>query len=76
MQLNSKLSIATAAILISTTLGAEDYIRVNYMQYSEADSRVKVMAPSIEVNKEVGVDYTVNAKIISDSVSGGNTYIY
>jgi len=71
MQLNYKLSVVTAAVLLTSTLYAEDYVRVNYMQYNESDSRVKVLAPSIELNKELGVDYTLNAKIIADSVSGG-----
>jgi len=71
MQLNYKLSVAAATFLCVSTLNAEDYVRVNYMQYSESDSRVEVMAPSIEINKDLGVDYTINAKLISDSVSGG-----
>ncbi len=75
MQLNYKLSMAAAVVLFSNTLQAEDYVRVNYMQYSEANSRVEVNAPSIEVNKDLGVDYTLNAKLISDSVSGA-TPIY
>ena len=75
MQLNHKISIVTAAVLFSSNLQAEDYVRVNYMQYTENDSRIQVQAPSIEVNKDFGVDYTLNAKLIGDSVSGG-TPIY
>lgn len=75
MQLNHKISIITASLLFSSTLMAEDYVRVNYMQYNESDSRISVQAPSIEVNKDLGVDYTLNAKLIADSVSGA-TPIY
>jgi hypothetical protein len=75
MQLKYKLSIVTATLLIGTVLNAEDYVRVNFMQYSENDNRVDVTAPAIEINKDFGVDYTLNASFVSDSVSGG-TPIY
>ena len=79
MQLNNKikLSIATIAILSSTTLSAssEDYVRINYMNYSESGNGVTVGAPAVEVNKNFGVDYTLNASIVSDTVSGA-TKVY
>jgi len=75
MQLKYKLSIITATVLLTNSLSAEDYIRVNYMQYNENDSRVEVSAPSVEINKDFGLNYTLNTKIVSDSVSGG-TPIY
>jgi len=79
MQLNHKikLSMATIAILGSTNLSAssEDYVRINYMQYDESNNGVKVQAPAIEVNKNFGVDYTLNASLVSDSVSGA-TKVY
>jgi hypothetical protein len=71
MQLRTKLSIAVATFLATTQIHAEDYVRVNVMQYSENDNRVAVLAPSIEVNKELGVDYTLNVSVVADSVSGG-----
>ena len=70
MQLKSKLSIFTSCLLISTTLNAEDFVRVNYLKYSENDDRIEVDAPSFELNKDFGVDYTLNVKLISDTVSG------
>ncbi len=75
MQLKNKISIITSSILITTVLNAEDYVRVNYLQYSESDGRIQVSAPSFELNKDLGVDYTLNVKLISDSVSGA-TPIY
>ncbi|MDB2405569.1 DUF3570 domain-containing protein [Arcobacteraceae bacterium] len=75
MQLRTKLSLAAASVLLTSSVYAEDYIRVNSMQYNENDSRVSVLAPSIEINKELGVDYTLNTMFVSDSVSGG-TPIY
>ena len=73
MQLDQKklkLSFVTASILLASSVYAQDYIRVNYMNYDETNSRVSVKAPSIEINKDFGVDYTLNASIVSDAVSG------
>jgi len=78
MQLDQKklkLSFVTASILLASSVLAEDYIRVNYMQYDENDNRVSVQAPSIEINKDFGVDYTLNTSIVLDAVSGA-TPIY
>jgi len=75
MQLNYKLSLACASILCTMSLEAQDYVRVNLMQYNETNNRVKVIAPAIEVNKDFGVDYTLKATLVSDSVSGA-TPIY
>ena len=78
MQLNQKklkLSLVAASVLLASSVMAEDYVRVNYMTYDESNSRVSVKAPSIEINKDFGVDYTLNTSIVSDSVSGA-TPIY
>jgi len=79
MQLNNKikLSFALVSIMSSINLSASssDYIRVNYMQYDENDNRVSVKAPSIAISKNFGVNYTLNASIVSDTVSGA-TPIY
>ncbi|HIP11886.1 MAG TPA: DUF3570 domain-containing protein [Arcobacter sp.] len=78
MQLNQKqfkLSFVTASILLASSVYAQDYVRVNYMQYDENDNRVSVQAPSIEVNKDFGVDYTLNVSLVTDAVSGA-TPIY
>jgi hypothetical protein len=75
MQLKTKFSLATTSILLASTLSAEDFVRVNVLQYDENDDRISVTAPSIEVNKEFGVDYTLNASLVGDALSGG-TPIY
>ena len=69
-----KISVVVSTILTSS-LYAQDYVKVQYLQYNEANNRVDVQAPSLEVNKDFGLDYTLNAKVVSDSVSGG-TPIY
>ena len=77
MQLNHKIKLSLAVVcLISTTnmsASNSDYVRVNYMQYNESNNGVDVMAPAVEVSKNLGVDYTLNASIVSDSVSGASS---
>ena len=78
MQLNQKklkLSLVTASLLFASSAFAQDYVRINYMQYDENDNRVSVKAPSIEINKDIGVNYTLNATVVTDTVSGA-TPIY
>lgn len=71
MQLG-KISVVTATFLFTQTVNAEDYVRVQYLQYNESDNRVDVIAPSIEVNKDFGLDYTLNVKLVTDAVSGAS----
>lgn len=75
MQLR-KISIITAIAIASINANAEDYVNVQVLHYSENDSRVSVLAPSIEVNKEFGTDYTLNVDIVADSVSGASPTYY
>lgn len=77
MQLINKkiqLSFAVVSILGANTLQASnsDYVRINYMQYNENDNRVSVKAPAISVSKNLGVNYTLNASLVSDTVSGAS----
>ena len=51
---------------------AEDFVRVQYLQYNESDDRIDVIAPSIEINKDLGTDYTLNFKMVGDTVSGAS----
>ena len=71
MQL-TKLSTVAATLLMAYQANAEDYVRVQYLQYNESDNRVDVVAPSLEVNKDFGADYTLNFKLVGDSVSGAS----
>lgn len=68
-----KLSLVTASLL--TSLMAEDYVSLQYLQYDENDNKVSVSAPSLEVNKDFGLDYTLNTKLIVDSVSGATSIL-
>jgi len=71
-----RVSIAAATIIISMTLEAEDYVSVQYLQYDETLNRTSVSAPSLMINKDFGIDYTLNANIVLDSVSGASETYY
>ena len=66
-----KLSILTCTLLASSLM-AEDYVSVQYMNYDEDDGRTTISTPSIEVNKDFGADYTLNLSFAYDSVSGAS----
>jgi len=63
-------------VLATLNVQAEDYVSVQYMQYDESNDRTSISAPSIEINKDFGTDYTLNAQIVSDSVSGASPIFY
>lgn len=69
-----KLSITTALLL--STLHAEDYINVQVLQYNEHNGRASITAPSIELNYDLGTDYTFNGKYTLDSISGASPIFY
>ncbi|MDB2562657.1 DUF3570 domain-containing protein [Sulfurimonas sp.] len=67
-----KLSIATATLLLSMNVQAQDFVSVQYLQYNENDSRTAVSAPSILINKDLSSDYTLKVGLVADSVSGAS----
>ena len=71
-----RLSVAAAAIIASMAAQAEDYVSVQYLQYNETLNRTAVSAPSLMINKDFGTDYTLNANIVLDSVSGASETYY
>jgi hypothetical protein len=75
MQLG-KLSLAASMVLVTMNAVAEDYVNIEFMQYNENDSRVSVSAPSLEINKDFGADYTLNVDVVLDSVSGASPTYY
>jgi len=76
MQLKNRLSIITSLLLSSTSLVAEDYISVQYMNYNEDNDRVEISAPSFEINKDFGADYTLNLSYVQDALSGATPTYY
>ena len=62
--------ITAIAIIASTTLQAENYVSVEYLQYDESDSRVSVSAPSVSISHDIGTDYNIKADFVHDAVSG------
>jgi len=75
MQLG-KLSVVASILIVAMNASAEDYINVEFLQYDESDSRTSVSAPSIEINKDFGADYTLNVDIVADAVSGASPSFY
>jgi len=71
-----KLSVIAFSLLSVLNLQAEDYVNIQYLNYSESDDRTSVSAPAIEINKDFGLDYTLNLKVVLDSVSGASPTYY
>jgi len=76
MQLKTKLSLLTCTLLISSSVMAEDYVSVQYVQYDETDDRASISSPSIELSKDFGVDYNLKVGLTADSVSGASPTWY
>ena len=75
MQLR-KLSLMACSLIMSMQSQAQDYVNFEVLQYNENDSRVSVTAPSIEINKDFGTDYTLNIDFVLDDVSGASPTYY
>jgi len=69
-----KLSITTALLL--STLQADNYINVQVLQYNEHNGRASISTPSVELNYDLGADYTFNGKYTLDSISGASPIFY
>ena len=76
MQLKNKLSILTCSLLAASSLSAEDYVSVQFVQYDESDDRASISSPSIELSKDFGVDYNLKVGLTTDSVSGASPTWY
>lgn len=57
-------------------LEADDYVSIEYLQYNENENRSAISAPSITINKDFGTDYTLNAGLVVDMVSGASQSYY
>ena len=71
-----RISLAAATIITAMALQAQDYVSVQYLQYDESQERTSVSAPSLMINKDFGTDYTLNANVVLDSVSGASETYY
>ncbi len=76
MQLKTRLSIVTCSLLLASSLAAEDYVSVQFLQYDESDDRTSISSPSIEISKDLGVDYNLKVGLTTDSVSGASPTWY
>jgi len=71
-----KYSWLTCSLLFSMPLVGEDYVSIQYMGYDEDSGRTTISTPMIEINKDFGTDYTLNASFTHDSVSGASPTFY
>jgi len=71
-----KISLAAATLLSALCVQADDYVSFEYLQYDENKNRTSVSAPSLIINKDFGVDYTLNFSIVADAVSGASETYY
>jgi hypothetical protein len=71
-----KLSLLTITLLSTLSLQAEDSVKVQYLNYNEDSGETTISAPSISITKDIGTDYTINASIMTDVVSGASDTYY
>jgi hypothetical protein len=71
-----RLSVVASSILLSSYAIAEDFVSVQYMSYDEDSGRTTISTPIIEINKDFGADYTLNASFTNDTVSGASPTYY
>lgn len=71
-----RLSVLASLFLLSSAVNAEDFVSVQYMSYDEDSGRTTIHTPAVEINKEFGVDYTLNATFVHDTVSGASPTYY
>jgi len=75
MQLG-KISLIASSVLLASTLYGENYVSVQYMSYDEDSGRTTIHTPAIEINRDFGMDYTLNLSFLHDSVSGASPIYY
>lgn len=71
-----KLSLAACGALAISALHADNYVSIQYLGYDEENGRTYIHTPAFEFNVDIGADYTLNATMIHDSVSGASPTYY
>ena len=71
-----RLSTIACSLLAISSLDAQDYVSIQYMNYDEDSGRTTITTPAIEFNKDFGVDYTLNVTILQDTISGASPTYY
>ncbi|CAH6834498.1 conserved exported hypothetical protein [Vibrio chagasii] len=65
------ITLLSAAAVANVAL-AEDHVSVHYLNYEEYDDRVSAKDTMVSIEKSIGLDWTLNAEISYDSVSGAS----
>ena len=73
MQLKYSLEAVLALVSLAN---AQNYVSVQYMDYDEDSGRTTIHSPYIELNLDLGVDYTLNISGVIDSLSGASPTYY
>lgn len=77
MQLKKlELSIIACSVLSLSSSIADDYVSIQYMNYDEDSGKTTINAPHIEINKDFGMDYTLNLSYVHDTVTGASPIFY
>ena len=71
-----QLKYSLVALTALANLYAQDYVLVQYMHYDEDSGRTTIHSPTIEINKDFGLDYTLHASGVIDDVSGASPTYY
>ncbi len=70
------IRLSLAATLLLSSMQADDYVNVQFLQYNEHNERASISSPSAEVNIDFGTDYTLNGTYTLDSISGASPTYY
>ncbi len=76
MQIVPKLSILSALAIFATTLAAQDSISVQMLYYDENDETTTIVSPNIALNLDLSADYTLNASLGMDALTGASQTYY
>ena len=76
MQIAPRLSALAAVAILASQGVAEDYVNVQMLYYDEKDETTTVVSPAVELNLDLGVDYTLNAKVGMDALTGASETYY
>ena len=74
MRMQLRYSLVALAALAN--LYAQDYVLVQYMHYDEDSGGTTIHSPTIEINKDFGLDDTLHISGVIDDVSGASPTYY
>ncbi|RUM65929.1 MAG: hypothetical protein DSZ05_05240 [Sulfurospirillum sp.] len=73
---STKLSVLCAIVLLTQPLQAKDYVNIQMLYYDENDETTTIVSPNIELNIDLSADYTLNASLGMDALTGASETYY